>query len=158
MPAGLEPKSGSVRPKQPIASPAASRGSHWLLLFLQIRTVQIANIDSEPCTDTRTAEPAVAGFQLHTRQAVAHSVGARTPITLQMHAQHPERAELLGQLFGQRGLFEPLADVGPQPGIDELPHRRGDVTLVVIEQPIGVEQLQRPVSWTSWQPVRRWRS
>ena len=28
MPAGLEPKSGSVRPKQPIASPAASLGSH----------------------------------------------------------------------------------------------------------------------------------
>lgn len=28
MPAGLEPKSGSVRPKQPIASPVASRGSH----------------------------------------------------------------------------------------------------------------------------------
>ena len=26
--AGSEPKSGSVRPKQPIASPAASRGSH----------------------------------------------------------------------------------------------------------------------------------
>ena len=28
MPAGLEPKSGSVSPKQPMASPAASRGSH----------------------------------------------------------------------------------------------------------------------------------
>ena len=27
MPPGLEPKSGSVRPKQPMASPAASRGS-----------------------------------------------------------------------------------------------------------------------------------
>ena len=26
MPPGLEPKSGSVRPKQPIASPVASRG------------------------------------------------------------------------------------------------------------------------------------
>src|SRR6266567_624609 len=28
MPAGFDPKSGSVSPKQPIASPAASRGSH----------------------------------------------------------------------------------------------------------------------------------
>jgi len=28
MPAGLEPKSGSVRPKHPIARPAAISGSH----------------------------------------------------------------------------------------------------------------------------------
>ena len=28
MPPGSEPKSGSVRPKQPMASPVASRGSH----------------------------------------------------------------------------------------------------------------------------------
>ena len=28
MPAGLEPKSGSVSPKQPIASPVAIRGNH----------------------------------------------------------------------------------------------------------------------------------
>jgi hypothetical protein len=27
MPAGFDPKSGSVRPKQPISSPAASAGS-----------------------------------------------------------------------------------------------------------------------------------
>ena len=31
MPPGLEPKSGSVSPKQPIASPVAIRGSHCLL-------------------------------------------------------------------------------------------------------------------------------
>jgi hypothetical protein len=30
MPAGLEPKSGSVNPKQPITSPVAIAGSHWL--------------------------------------------------------------------------------------------------------------------------------
>ena len=29
MPAGFEPKSGSVSPKQPMASPRASRGSQW---------------------------------------------------------------------------------------------------------------------------------
>jgi hypothetical protein len=29
MPAGLEPKSGSVSPKQPISCPLASRGSHF---------------------------------------------------------------------------------------------------------------------------------
>ena len=33
MPPGSEPKSGSVRPKQPIASPRAMRGSHALLLL-----------------------------------------------------------------------------------------------------------------------------
>ncbi len=30
MPAGLEPKSGSVSPKQPMTSPVAIAGSHWL--------------------------------------------------------------------------------------------------------------------------------
>ena len=29
MPEGLDPKSGSVRPKHPMASPLASRGSQW---------------------------------------------------------------------------------------------------------------------------------
>ena len=29
MPAGLDPKSGSVNPKHPMASPRAIAGSHW---------------------------------------------------------------------------------------------------------------------------------
>ena len=56
MPAGLEPKSGSVRPKQPIASPAAIRGSQ-VCFCSSLPNFQIANIASEPCTETRLRTP-----------------------------------------------------------------------------------------------------
>ena len=56
MPAGLEPKSGSVSPKQPIASPPASRGSHSSFCSSE-PYFQIENIDSDPCTETKLRNP-----------------------------------------------------------------------------------------------------
>ena len=56
MPAGLEPKSGSVRPKHPIASPAAIRGSHSCFCSSE-PCFQIANIASEPWTLTSERSP-----------------------------------------------------------------------------------------------------
>ena len=54
--AGSEPKSGSVRPKQPIASPAAIRGSHSCFCSSE-PNFQIGNIASEPCTETSERMP-----------------------------------------------------------------------------------------------------
>jgi hypothetical protein len=54
--AGSDPKSGSVSPKQPIASPAAIRGSHCCLCSSE-PNFQIGNIASEPCTDTSERRP-----------------------------------------------------------------------------------------------------
>ena len=54
--AGLEPKSGSVRPKQPIASPAAIRGSQ-VVFCSSLPNFQMANMASEPCTDTMLRTP-----------------------------------------------------------------------------------------------------
>ncbi len=56
MPAGLEPKSGSVSPKQPIASPAAICGSHSLLCS-SLPKRWSANMANEPCTETRLRMP-----------------------------------------------------------------------------------------------------
>ena len=56
MPAGFEPKSGSVRPKQPIASPVAMRGSHSCLCSSEPKA-WIAYIASEPCTLTSDRMP-----------------------------------------------------------------------------------------------------
>ena len=56
MPAGSEPWSGSVRPKQPMASPVAMRGSHSVLCS-SVPHCQIANIASEPCTETSERMP-----------------------------------------------------------------------------------------------------
>ena len=54
--AGSEPASGSVSPKQPIASPAAIRGSHCCFCSSEPQR-WIANIASEPCTETRLRTP-----------------------------------------------------------------------------------------------------
>ncbi len=61
IPAGLEPKSGSVSPKQPITSPVAMPGSHCCFCSSE-PNAQIAYIASEPCTDTseRTPESAAS--------------------------------------------------------------------------------------------------
>ena len=53
---GLDPKSGSVRPKQPMASPAASRGSHSCFCSSDPHR-QIEYIDSDPWTDTKLRSP-----------------------------------------------------------------------------------------------------
>ena len=54
--AGSEPWSGSVRPKQPIASPAAIRGSHSCFCSSDPKR-QIANMARLPCTDTSERMP-----------------------------------------------------------------------------------------------------
>ena len=56
MPPGFEPKSGSVSPKQPIASPAAILGSHSRFCS-SLPNRQIANMASEPCTETMLRSP-----------------------------------------------------------------------------------------------------
>ena len=56
IPPGLEPKSGSVRPKQPIASPAAMRGSHCCLCS-SAPNAWIAYMASDPCTLTSERIP-----------------------------------------------------------------------------------------------------
>ena len=56
MPAGLDPKSDSVSPKHPIASPVAIRGSQRSRCSSE-PCRWIANIANEPCTDTRLRRP-----------------------------------------------------------------------------------------------------
>ena len=56
MPAGFDPKSGSVRPKQPMASPAAIAGSHCSRCS-SVPYAWIAYMASEPCTDTSERMP-----------------------------------------------------------------------------------------------------
>ena len=56
MPPGSEPKSGSVRPKQPITSPVASFGSHFMRCSSE-PYAKIGYITSEPCTETNERRP-----------------------------------------------------------------------------------------------------
>ena len=53
---GSEPASGSVSPKQPIASPACIGGSQRCFCSSDPQR-QIANIASDPCTETSERTP-----------------------------------------------------------------------------------------------------
>src|SRR4051794_19087145 len=56
MPPGLEPKSGSVRPKQPIASPEASGGIQRSFCSWEPKA-EIGYMTSELCTETKLRNP-----------------------------------------------------------------------------------------------------
>ena len=56
MPPGFEPKSGSVRPKQPIASPEASLGSHSRFCSSEPKA-KIGYMTRDPWTDTKDRSP-----------------------------------------------------------------------------------------------------
>ena len=56
MPAGLEPKSDSVSPKQPTFSPLAICGSHWSFCSSDPKAC-IANMARLPCTDISERTP-----------------------------------------------------------------------------------------------------
>jgi hypothetical protein len=88
------------------------------------------------------SEPAVAGLEFHTGQSVGHGVGARAAVALEVHAHHPEVAELLGELLGQGGRFEPALDVRPQSGVNELTDGTGDIAFVLIEKPVDAEKFE----------------
>ena len=53
---GSEPAVGSVRPKHPIASPRAIRGSHSCFCSSD-PCFEMADIASDPCTDTKVRMP-----------------------------------------------------------------------------------------------------
>jgi hypothetical protein len=56
MPPGLEPKPGSVSPKQPMASPFCSRGSHFSFCASEPKA-WMGYITSAPCTETKLRRP-----------------------------------------------------------------------------------------------------
>jgi hypothetical protein len=69
--AGSDPASGSVNPKQPIASPVAIRGSHSSFCSSD-PCFQIANIARLPWTDTSERTPESAASS--SRQASPYDV------------------------------------------------------------------------------------
>ena len=81
-----------MRPKQPIASPAAIRGSHSSFCS-SLPQRQIAYIASDP-VPKRASAAAVARLELRAGQAVGGGARAGAAVAVQMHSQHAELAEL----------------------------------------------------------------
>ena len=65
MPDGSLPKSGSVRPKHPMTSPEAIRGSHSCFCSSD-PNFQIGNMESDPWTETALRKPlSPASISMH---------------------------------------------------------------------------------------------
>ena len=61
-----------------------------------------------------------------------------------MHAEDAERAELAGELpGGQFPALEPAGDVRAQPLVREAAHGGAHVALLVAQQPVNREELER---------------
>ncbi len=91
----------------------------------------------------QTADPAVAGLKLQTRQAVRRRAGACAAIALQVHAEHAELAKPLRELVRDARLLEPLADVREDALLDERANRVTYVPLLVGQQAVYRQEVLR---------------
>jgi hypothetical protein len=142
MPDGLEPKSGSVRPKQPIASPAAIRGSQ-LSFCSSLPYFQIAYIASEPCTETSERTPeSTASSSMHARPYATALVPAQPYPSRCMPSRpsspRPRASSRAGQLAG----LEPLGDVRTHLALEVGAHGGADRPLVLDEQRVSGDEVE----------------
>ena len=127
MPPGFEPKSGSVRPKQPISCPEASSGSQWRLLLLGAEGIDRIHHQRALHRGER-ADARVAPLELLHDEPVGHVVEARAAVFLrQVGAEQPQLGHAGDELLGKLPFDVGLADDGQQvlvhPGPDGVPDR-----------------------------------
>ena len=87
------------------------------------------------------ADPRVAGLQLQAGEPVGGRRGAGAAVALEVHAEDVQLAELLGELERDRGLLEPVADVGDDLVLDESADSVADVALFVREKRVDREEV-----------------
>jgi len=121
MPPALLPKSGSVRPKQPMARPAASSGSQRSFCALE---------HGEPALHRgEGAQAGVAALELLHDEAVGDVVHAGAAVALEVRSEEAELGELRQELHGEGSV---LAD--EELVRDELAHGVARVPLLIREQ------------------------
>ena len=135
------PASGSVRPKHPITSPLAIRGSHSHLLFLAA-----VGVDREHRKRTLDAdgapEPGVTGLELEAGEAIARAVRAGAAVALEVHPEDTELAELAEQLARERPGLIPVGDPRQDAVGDPASDRVADEPFLVAEQRIDLEEIR----------------
>ena len=140
IPTGLLPKSGSVRPKHPIASP-----SRHLAEATRVSDPRCPNDGSRTSratlAPTRSCARRVSGFEFHARDAVGHRTRAGATVAVQMHAEQPERPQFSAELARQMSCFEPLCDVRKNTVAHERTNRIADQTLFVAQKCVDAEEI-----------------
>ena len=97
MPAGFDPNPGSVSPKQPIASPDCSRGSHRCFCS-SLAVVRIGYITSAPCTLDETAQAGIAALQLLHDQPVLDVAHSGAAVAFQIRAEEAQLGPFPGSV------------------------------------------------------------
>ena len=139
---GSEPASGSVSPKQPIASPRAIRGSHSCFCS-SLPYFQIEYMASEPCTLTSERSPESTASTSAQAMRILAGQRAGAVVALQMHAEQAQLAELQREIAGrQRAGLEPLGDVGSQLLVGEAAHGVAQQLVLAGQGIVQVEQIQ----------------
>ena len=137
---GSEPASGSVSPKQPIASPVCIARQPPLLLLL--RAPAPDRVHRERALDRDGAAHArVARLELEARQPVGDGARAGEAVAVEVHAVQAELAQLREQLARQDALLEPLADLRQHLLAHERAHGVADGPLLVVEQRVDREEV-----------------
>ena len=109
IPAGFDPKPGSVSPKQPIASPDCSFGQPALLLL-------VAAVGQDRIHDQRalhadeTAKAGIAALDFLHHQAVLDVVHAGAAVAFEVRAEEAEPPHLRDEFRGKARLAEAIAD------------------------------------------------
>ena len=89
------------------------------------------------------AEGGVDRFELEAGETVADGIDSGAAITLEVHSEQAEAAELRRDLAGESALFEPLLDPREKLGGGEAPHGGLEHALLVREQPADPEKIGR---------------
>ena len=122
MPPGFEPKSGSVRPKQPSFSPVLQRGQPGLFLLVAAEGVNGIHHQRRLHADER-AHAGVAAFQFLHDQAVFDVRHPGAAVTLQAGAEEAELAHGLDQFARKAAGAIAFFDDGDEIVFDELARR-----------------------------------
>ena len=107
---GSEPASGSVSPKQPIASPRCIGRQPALLLLLGAPAPDRVHRERALHGDG-AADAGVARLELEADEAVRDGARPGQAVALEVHPEEPELRELLHDLAREDPLLEPVADL-----------------------------------------------
>ena len=143
MPPGLEPKSGSVRPKQPSFSPFCMTGQPGLLLLVAAEGVDGIHHQRRLHAD-EGAHAAVAALQFLHHQAVFDVRHSGAAVALEAGAVEAEVGHRLDQFTGEAAGAVALLDDGDEVVFDELARGIADQALVVGEQGVEFEEINSP--------------
>ena len=113
------------------------------LVFLFLRPEAPDRVHGQRALDRRGAAKAgVAGLEFPARDAVGDSPGTGAAVAGQVHAEHPQLAELRHDVPGQRALLEPVLDVRQHPVAGEGAYGVTDEPLFVGQLFVDLQQVR----------------